>query len=119
MRRIAVAFAAVLVAGCTTTDEIIIDRQGVNMTSYKADLAECETYADQVRTAAKTARGAGSGAAVGGVVGAIAGGSRDSTARGAGLGAISGGLRGVNEGEREELQVVKRCLRGRGYRVLN
>ena len=31
---------------CTTTDEIIIDRQGVDMARYERDLAECRSYSD-------------------------------------------------------------------------
>jgi hypothetical protein len=112
------ALALVLVA-CTTTDEIIIDKKGVNMARYEADKAECEAYADGVRTGEKAARGAASGAVVGGAVGAIVRDSSEGAARGAGVGAVTGGVRGLAEGEREQVQVVKRCLRGRGYRVLN
>lgn len=108
-----------LVGACTTTDEIIIDKKGVNMTRYSEDLAECESYADQVRTGEKAARGAASGAVVGGAVGGIIDDSSEGAARGAGVGAVTGAVRGLNEGERGEIQVVKRCLRGRGYRVLN
>jgi hypothetical protein len=106
-------------AACTTTDEIIIDRKGVDMARYAVDKAECEAYAEEVRTGEKAARGAASGAVLGGAVGAITGGSRDSAARGAGVGAVGGGARGASEGQREEVAVVKRCLRGRGYKVLN
>lgn len=120
-----IAGPACLVAGllllgaCTTTDEIIIDRKGVNMAAYETDKAECEQYAQEVRTGEKVARGAASGAVLGGVVGAIGGDSSEAAARGAGIGAVSGGARGGIEGQRDEVAVVKRCLRGRGYRVLN
>lgn len=103
---------------CTTTDEIIIDRKGVDMNQYYADLEECRSYGTEVRTAEKGTRGAVSGAVVGGAVGAIADGS-EGAARGAGIGAVTGGARGISEGESEEVEVVKRCLSGRGYRVLN
>lgn len=115
---IVAALPAVLLA-CTTTDEIIIDKKGVNMARYAADKAECEAYSDEVRTGEKVARGAGSGAVLGGVVGVITGDSSEAATRGAGVGAVSGGTRGAIEGQRSEVQVVKRCLRGRGYRVLN
>ncbi|MAT91989.1 MAG: glycine zipper family protein [Halioglobus sp.] len=107
-----------LLAGCTTTDEIIIDEKGVNMTAYQQDLAECRQYSQGVKTGEKGARGAASGAVVGAAVGAIFGGG-DGALRGGGAGAVTGGARGVSEGERDEVQVVKQCLRGRGYRVLN
>jgi len=120
LRQGAVALAAGLVlSGCTTTKEIIIDDKGVDMARYRQDLAECQGYAEQVRSGAKVAKGAASGGAIGGAIGAITGGSRDSAARGAGVGAVSGAARGASRGEQEEVRVVKQCLRGRGYRVLN
>ena len=112
------AISVLTLSACTTTDEIIIDRKGVNMTAYEQDLAECRTYSEEVRTGEKAARGAASGAVVGGLIGAAVGNSRDAQ-RGAGAGAVTGGAKGVSQGEREEVQVVKQCLRGRGYRVLN
>lgn len=111
--------ALLATAGCTTSKEVIIDRKGVDMSRYAADKAECEVYAQEVRTGEKVARGAASGAVVGGAVGAIIRDSTEGAVRGAGVGAVTGGARGAAEGEREEMQVVKRCLRGRGYRVLN
>ena len=106
------------VTACTTTDEIIIDTKGVNMSAYQQDLADCQGYASGVKTGEKATKGAASGAVVGGLIGAITGGG-SGAAQGAGVGAVGGGARGANEGERSELQVVKRCLSGRGYRVLN
>ena len=44
---------------------------------------------------------------------------KDGNAGGAGVGAVTGGVRGAQEGVRESERVVKQCLRGRGYRVLN
>jgi len=117
-RSIGVIVALLALAACTTTDEIIIDDKGVDMNAYRRDLAECRDYASGVKTEEKAARGAGSGAVVGGLIGAITGGP-EGAARGAGVGAVGGGARGVDEGERSEVQVVKRCLSGRGYRVLN
>ena len=112
-----VALATLLVA-CTTTDEIIIDEKGVNMASYEQDLAECKEYSSQVKKGEKVAKGAGTGAVIGGAIGAITGNS-SSAARGAGVGAVSGGAKGASQGEQDEVRVVKNCLRGRGYRVLN
>ncbi len=107
-----------LLSACTTTNEIIIDRKGVDMNQYYADLEECRRYGSEVKTAEKGTRGAVSGAVVGGAVGAIVDGS-EGAARGAGVGAVTGGAKGIQEGESEEIEVVKRCLSGRGYRVLN
>ena len=119
MKNIMVAIIVPLVIiACTTTDEIIIDQKGVNMSAYQKDLSECQTYAKQIKTGEKTAKGAASGALVGGLIGAITGGSSGAVT-GAGVGAVGGGAKGANQGQQSEAQVVKRCLRGRGYRVLN
>ena len=104
-----------LLAACTTTDEIIIDKQGVDMSRYNQDLADCRSYATEVQTGKKVAKGAASGAVVGGLIGAVTG----NAGQAAGVGAIGGGAKGASQGEQDEVQVVKRCLRGRGYKVLN
>ena len=73
-----------LVSACTTTDEIIIDRKGVDMARYEQDLAECRSYSEEVKTGEKVARGAASGAVVGGLIGAITG----DAGKAAGVGAV-------------------------------
>lgn len=109
--------AALLLAACASRGPII-DTQGVDMTRYNQDLAQCETYAGQVNTGAEAGKSAVGGAALGAVLGAIVGNS-GTVARGAGVGGVLGGARGAARGEGEKEQVVKNCLRGRGYRVLN
>lgn len=53
----------------------------------------------------------GSGAATGAITGDVA--------QGAGYGGIYGGTQTGINAEREKQRVFTRCLRGRGYRVLN
>mgnify|MGYP001813217908 FL=1 len=118
MKRLLLPLVLVLPIACTTTDEIIIDKKGVDMARYEQDLAECRSYSTDVKTGEKGVRGAASGAVVGGAIGAITDGS-DGAAKGAGVGAVTGGARGLSQGEQREVRVVKRCLAGRGYRVLN
>lgn len=96
----------------------IIDTQGVDMRAYEQDLVECRAYAEQVDTGAKVASGAATGAVVGGAMGAVINGGRGAS-KGAGVGAIGGAAKGVSSGKREQQQVVRNCLRGRGYKVLN
>jgi outer membrane lipoprotein SlyB len=112
---VAVIALLALTTGCTTTDEIIIDKKGVDMARYEQDLAECREYSREVQTGKKVAKGAASGAVVGGLIGAITG----DAGKAAGVGAVGGGARGASEGSQDEVQVVKNCLRGRGYRILN
>ena len=52
---------------------------------------------------------------MGAAAGAVGGDAGD----GAAYGAIAGGTRSGLAADREKQQVFKRCLRGRGYRVLN
>ena len=84
-----------------------------------AEDGEGEDYASEVQTGEKVVRGAAGGAVVGGAIGAIVNRGPDSAERGAGVGAVTGGVRGAQEGVRERERVVKQCLRGRGYKVLN
>lgn len=97
---------------------LIIDTKGVDMNRYHADLADCEEYAQQISVGEKAATGAAKGAVVGGAVGAILDGSEGARHVG-GSAAVLGGARGAQEGLNEQDQVVKRCMSGRGYRVLS
>jgi hypothetical protein len=119
---LALAFTLLLTACAgsrSLVDAPIIDRKGVDMSQYYADKAECEAYATEVNTGEKAARGVVGGAVVGGAIGAIVNRGSNSAERGAGVGAVTGGVRGTQEGIREQERVIKQCLRGRGYRVLN
>ncbi len=113
-----------LLAGCSSSSTqqhnggIIIDRKGVDMIAYQSDLEECKAYANQINTGDKVAKGTASGAVLGGVLGAVVGNSRTAQ-KGAGAGAITGGVKGYSQGEKEKQRVVRNCLKGRGYRVLN
>ena len=123
MRVVLLLSLSLLLAGCANNrsfmDEPIIDRKGVDMAKYAIDKDECQQYAAEVRQGEKVARGVIGGAVVGGAIGAIVNRGSNSAERGAGVGAVTGGVRGTQEGIREQEKVVKQCLRGRGYRVLN
>ena len=68
----------------------IIDTKGVNMATYERDLAERKAYGDQSQ-------------------------STSGVAKGTMAGATASGLRADNDKQ----SVVKHCVSGRGYRVLN
>jgi len=108
------ATAAVL-AGCSSSSGPIVDTKGVNMTHYESDLADCQGYAEQVHIERGVVKGAVAGGAVGAATGAVLG----DTGKGAGVGAIAGAAKSAQRGDREKSRVVKNCLRGRGYKVLN
>jgi len=105
-------------AGCAR-DRIIIDKKGVDMAAYDQDLAECRAYAEESEGAgAEAAKGAVGGAVVGGAIGAVVGNGRTAEKLG-GVGAITGAVRGAARSRAEKLKIVKTCLSGRGYKVLN
>ncbi len=106
-----------LVCSCAG-NKIIIDRKGVNTAQYQQDLSECRQYADEIDTGVEVARGAARGAVVGGLIGAAVGNSRTAGKIG-GAGAVRGASHGVSKAEHDKKRVVRNCLRGRGYKVLN
>lgn len=107
--------AAIFVTGCAANSRPIVDTKGVNMTEYEQDLAECMAYGEEIQVSTGVAKGAATGAAIGAITGAI-GGNADRTA---GYGGIYGGTRSGLDADRDKQRLVKRCLRGRGYNVLN
>ena len=118
IKQTALVAALALVLGACASKGPIVDTQGVDMSRYDQDLAQCETYASQVNTGEQAGKSAAAGGLLGAIFGAIVGDS-STVAKGAGVGAVAGGARGAAGGEREKDQVVKTCLRGRGYKVLN
>ena len=113
-------FMAVIaaLAGCAANPEPIIDMKGVDLDQYEEDWEECEAYTEEVLVARGVAKGAGLGAVVGAAAGAIGGNSSD-VAESAGYGALYGGTRSGLDADEMQQEVFKRCMRGRGYRVLN
>ena len=117
-----------LISGCISTqsDSIfnlgsgkpIVDTKGVNMTQYELDLEECSTFAEDISTGKSIAKGAVTGAAVGAVIEAITDDER-SWGDTFEVGAVSGGAQSGIRATQKKEQVVRRCLRGRGYKVLN
>lgn len=112
------ATLAVLAAGCAAHPDPIIDTRGEDPDQLAQDWRECEAYSHEVSVGQGMARGAATGAAVGAVAGAI-GGNSDDVRDSAALGGLYGGTRSGLEADRDQSRVFKRCMRGRGYRVLN
>ena len=110
--------ATVLLSGCAAQPNPIIDRKGEDPEQLAQDWQECEAYTDEVQISRGIAKGTATGAAVGAVAGAIGGDSSD-IQEGAALGGLYGGTRSGLDADREKQLVFKRCMRGRGYRVLN
>jgi hypothetical protein len=118
MKTLKLVAAMALVGGCAAQPDPIIDMKGVDLDQYQQDWDECESYTEEVVVAQGVAKGAGLGAAVGAAAGAI-GGNSSGVAEGAGIGALWGGTRSGLDADEMKQDVFKRCMRGRGYRVLN
>ena len=96
----------------------VVDMQGVDSVKYEADLQECQLYAQERSPASQAAAGAAVGALFG-VVLAAAMGSSYSRNTGAAIGAVSGGASGAAHGADSQVSIIRNCMAGRGYRVLN
>ncbi|MBX6322470.1 MAG: glycine zipper family protein [Rhodospirillaceae bacterium] len=122
MRRLIPLTLTLGLVGCAHSYEPMIDTRGVDPARYQADLTECRTYAEQVSPAEEAAGGAAAGAVLGAALGAIAGAFSGSPGTGAGMGAALGGTSGVASGAASgvagQKEVIRNCLRGRGYSVL-
>ena len=95
----------------------IVDTKGVDLNRYEADLKECQQYADQVSPATSTAGGAAAGALLGAAIGALFG-NRQSAGQGAAAMGLLGGAQGASHGANAQMGVIRNCMSGRGYRVL-
>ena len=112
---VGVVALSVYLSACTGHSPIV-DTQGMDMSNYEQDLAECQEYAKQVEMGKDTAIGAGAGAALGWAISAIGGGDKSASA---GIGAVTGGAAGLGKSASEQKNVISRCLQGRGYKILN
>ena len=126
MKNLLVALFLITLSGCVANNsgsifegsKPIIDTQGVNMSQYEIDLEECSIFSEDISTGKSIDKGAVTGAAVGAVIEAITDDVR-SRRDAIEVGAVSGGAQSGIRAVREKEQILKRCLRGRGYKVLN
>lgn len=111
-----------LLTGCANSGanyRPIIDTQGIDFNRYEADLRDCQAFAKQAAGAGQSAAaGAIGGAVIGAAIAAAAGSSNDRAAS-ARVGAVGGAVGAGVEGDRNQRNIINRCLTGRGYRVLN
>ena len=110
--------------GCVSSQDglpsarIIIDQAGIDINAYNNDLYDCRQYAGQINAGSDALSGALAGAIVGALVGAALDNS-DTAKRTGGYGAIVGGAEAGGDAVQTQETVVKKCLTGRGYKVLN
>jgi outer membrane lipoprotein SlyB len=114
---LAIVVQATVAAGCAAHPDPIIDTKGVDPEALAEDWDECEAYSEEIVIAAGAAKGAAVGVAYGAAMGSI--GSYGNVSEGAARGAVVGGTKSGLDADRDKQAVFKRCMRGRGYRVLN
>ena len=114
-------FIVITALGCAGANvRPLVDMKGVNDAAYEKDLQECQAYAKEQSGMGETAaKGAGAGAIVGGLLGLVTGSNTTGIVQAAGAGAVIGAAGGAFTGNQSQEAVVKRCLSGRGYKVLN
>lgn len=121
-RAAALALCGLTLAGCAS-DEPIVDLKGVDQQRYAQDVAECREIADQVGVGGSAAGGGALGALGGAAVGAAIGAVTGNPGRGASIGAAGGGtggvIKGTQRGYDKQERVLRNCLKGRGYKVLD
>jgi hypothetical protein len=126
---IAALVAASFVVGCAAPNQggygaswvPVVDVPPQRQSQYQAvDLPQCQQYATQVMNAQQAAvNGAVAGAIFGALLGAAAGGNSRFNSRMASVGALSGGVGAAAQAEGGQRGIIRRCLLGRGYNVLN
>ena len=124
---IVVALAGTI-AACQPTSQTyqpLVD-QGVGPAgrNYNQDTVECRNIATQVRGEGEQALRTGLiGALIGAAGGAAIGAATGSAGTGAAIGAAAGGIGGAAYGGVDsgntQAEVIRRCMRGRGWNVLN
>ena len=123
MKKLCLGALCLALASCATTRSgenyrPIIDTKNVDPQALEVDQRECQAYAARVAGAAEqAAAGAVAGALFGTLIAAAAGG-RYSRNQHAAVGAVSGAAAGAVDGERSQRDIIRNCMTGRGYRVL-
>lgn len=115
MRNLNLLLVVTAISACAAHPDPIVDMKGVDPEALAQDWRECESYSEEVVISQGVAKGSATGAAVGAIAGAIHGDVGEAAA----TGALYGGTRSGLDADRDKQMVFKRCLRGRGYRVLN
>lgn len=125
---IIVALSGSILTGCASTnqmqlmrsaaDNVIVDTKGVDMNKYQQDLSECAEYASRVDVAQNTGNAAVAGGLFGALIGGMAGNRNTAGIIGL-LGAAEAAGQANQQSSNTVQKIMRECLRGRGYRVLN
>lgn len=117
-RALVIGISAFLAACVGASYRPLVDSRNVDMNKYEGDLRDCQQYAEQVPGAGtQAAVGAAVGAGLGYLIGRAAGARYNAPATGR-VGAVAGAAGGAGQGEMNQRDVIRRCMSGRGYSVL-
>jgi hypothetical protein len=123
MKIIMAIFIGLIITSCSHYRPVV-DLQGEDRELYEWNLKDCQRYAKEISPGNTTVAGAGIGAGIGAVAGLIIGTTLGVDAgKLAGFGAAIGGMHGALSGggaaAQSQMEIIKNCLKGRGYNVLN
>lgn len=126
MKKLCASILVGMLSGCAVEGyqsgtRVVVDWSQIDDTNkYYQDRSQCRAISEQVAGAGQSAAaGAVGGALFGALVGVLIGDAGEFALQGAGLGAVSGAAGGAGRGATNRDAVMKNCLRGRGYDVLN
>lgn len=114
---LAAAVLGLSLTGCTY-NPVIDPKTSAHPENFQSDLGECRQIAEGGAAKGAALAGAGVGGAIGAGL-AVATGHPNAVGQAAGGGAVIGGARGGAASNREKRMIVRNCLKGRGYAVLN
>jgi outer membrane lipoprotein SlyB len=121
-RRLSTLLVALSLAACATVPPAqyvpVIDTQGVDPKQYQSDLFDCQQFARQIDRERSAANAAIAGAIFMGVLSAALGGHTRENIAWAGAGAAAAGGQAAAYAGMSQVQIIKNCMAGRGYKVL-
>lgn len=109
-------FICLLATGCSTAP-IVDPKSSSTPANFYADKTECEAIAGEVSYGWEMAKSAAIHGVLSALVGYASGGS-DSAGIGAASGTIVGAGKGAWDTSNTRGDILRRCLEGRGYKVL-
>ena len=124
MNKVVVFLSMFFLASCVSNDVserngiAIIDTRGVDMDVYRNDLLDCSSFSKNIDVTERIIEKGALSGVTGAAVGAILGGKEGAQKIGGSAGILSA-VEGNIEARYEQSKIIKNCLRGRGYKVLN
>jgi hypothetical protein len=121
MKKIAIAISIVFLSGCATKP-LVDPKSSKNPANYYLDEMECNRIADEISMSTEVAKGATIQGVLSALLGAALAKGNISAGTGSGIGLATGVLMGggsaaVRTHERKQ-KVLRTCLAGRGYSIL-